>query len=108
MNDDHSIRWPDEFRPERVTVHVRNELDMPVAPEAVFAWLVRAELWPSWYPNSKNVRIVEGARPDLQLGTRFRWWTFGVNIESTVEEFVPNERIGWSAKGFGLRVYHAW
>ncbi|MGO9274465.1 MAG: SRPBCC domain-containing protein [Terriglobia bacterium] len=102
------IRWPQEFHPSRVPVHVRNELDMRVSPEAVWAWLVRAVIWPTWYPNSKNVRILQGPGPELAPGTRFRWRTFGVNIESVVEEFVPYERIAWSARGLGVRAYHAW
>jgi uncharacterized protein YndB with AHSA1/START domain len=81
---------------------------MPAPPAAVWAWLVRAELWPRWYPNSHRVRIVNGPRPDLALGARFRWWTFGVAIDSTVAEFVPCERLAWTARGIGVRAYHAW
>ena len=36
---------------------------------------------------------------DLAEGTRFRWKTFGVTIESTVLELVPGERIAWDAQG---------
>lgn len=102
------IRWPAGYEPGRAAVHVRNELTMAATPEAVWAWLVRAELWPTWYVNSHRVRIVAGPRPDLALGSRFRWRTFGVAIDSTVEELVPGERIGWSARGFGVNAYHAW
>jgi uncharacterized protein YndB with AHSA1/START domain len=102
------IRWPERFQPNRAGVYVRNELDMPVSPEAVWAWLVRAEQWPAWYPNSRNVHILEGARPDLAPGTRFRWWTFGVTITSRVEEFEPCERLAWSATAPGISAYHAW
>ncbi len=58
--------------------------------------------------NAANVKFLHGPLPDLALGTRFRWKTFGVTIESTVQEFVPGERIAWNAKAFGLDVYHAW
>jgi uncharacterized protein YndB with AHSA1/START domain len=102
------IRWPDEYHPSRAILDVRNELDIPVPPEAVWAWLVRAELWPSWYLNAHNVRIEHGAGPDLAPGTVFRWTTFGLPIRSRVEEFVPGERIAWDAHGLGLRAYHAW
>jgi len=102
------LRWPEPFHPTRAAVYVRNELHMSAPAERVWAWLVRAELWPSWYPNARNVRIEQGPRPDLALGTRFRWWTFGVPIESTVEEFAANERIAWSARGLGVRAYHGW
>jgi uncharacterized protein YndB with AHSA1/START domain len=103
-----TIHWPDAYQPERTAVHVRNELAMAAPCAAVWAWLVRAELWPRWYCNSHDVRIEEGPRPDLELKTRFRWRTFSLAIESTVEELVPGERIGWSARGLGIRAYHGW
>jgi len=80
---------------------------MPVSPEAVWPWLVRAQLWPSWYPNSANV-VIRGGGPDLKLGTKFRWKTFGVTLDSRVEELVPLERLGWSARAMGIDAYHAW
>lgn len=103
-----SIRWPEEFEPSRNPIHVRNELAATVPVDRVWAWLIRAALWPSWYVNSKNVRFLGGRPPDLALGTRFRWWTFGVTITSTVLEFVPGERIAWDAHALGVHVYHAW
>jgi len=101
------IRWPDRYDPVRARVHVADEIDTPVSPEAVWAWLVRAPLWPSWYPNSKDV-IVEGGASQLALGVSFTWRTFGVGIRSTVLEFVPCERIAWNAFGLGVDAYHAW
>jgi len=103
-----AIRWPQRYRPENCAVHVANTLEMDVAPEAVWECLVHASAWPEWYPNAANV-IVHGA-PDghLKVGERFRWKTFGVTIDSEVEEFIPGERIAWSARAFGLDVYHAW
>jgi len=102
------LHWPEQFHPSRAAIYVRNELSMSASQERIWSWLVRAELWPSWYPNSRNVRIEQGPRPDLTLGTRFRWRTFGVTIDSTVEEFAPHERIAWSARGLGVRAYHGW
>jgi uncharacterized protein YndB with AHSA1/START domain len=101
------IRWPDDRKPENAAVHVRNELEMPVSPEVVWSWLVRAALWPTWYPNSENVVIGDGGQ-DLRLGSRFRWKTFGITLDSKVEEFVPFERIAWSARSTGVDAYHAW
>jgi hypothetical protein len=86
---------------------VRNELEMSVSSEVVWAWLIRAEVWPTWYRNSRQV-IIEGGGPDLRLGSRFRWTTFGVRLDSKVEEFVPGERLGWSARATGIDAYHAW
>jgi hypothetical protein len=54
------------------------------------------------------VRFISGPPPDLAVGTRFGWKTFGVHLESTVQEFVPPERLAWDARGRGVDAYHAW
>jgi len=101
------IRWPDNYRPDRTKVHVQNQLEMPTRAEVVWAWLIRAELWPTWYANSKRV-VIEGGGSDLRPGSKFQWTTFGARLDSKVEEFTPNERLAWSARGTGIDVYHAW
>jgi hypothetical protein len=64
---------------------------MSVSGDVVWAWLIRAKLWSTWYSNSANV-IIEDGKPDLRLGTKFKWKTFGLNLESQVEEFVTCPR----------------
>ena len=108
MENQAEIKWPDRFDPRKAPVHVRNELLVDAPCESIWAWLVRAEQWPTWYANSANVRFLEGSPPDLALGTTFKWKTFGVTLTSTVHEFVPNERLAWDAKGPGVYAYHAW
>lgn len=107
---DHSdgVRWPPRYAPAVCPIHVRNELAMEVPAEAVWAWLIRARAWPSWYVNAAAVEYVDSAADDLVIGTRFRWKTFGVRLESRVLEFVPIERIAWDARGRGVDAYHAW
>jgi uncharacterized protein YndB with AHSA1/START domain len=102
------IVWPAGFAPGQAAVHVRNQLAIAAAPERVWSWLVRAEGWPQWYANAANVRILDGTPPDLAAGTRFRWRTFGVGIESTVREWEPPARLAWDAHGIGVAAYHAW
>lgn len=101
------IRWSENHSPARTKVHVHNQLEMPSPPEVVWAWLIRAELWPTWYANSKRV-VIEGGGPDLRSGSRFQWTTFGVRLHSKVEEFVPSERLAWTARATGIDAYHAW
>lgn len=108
MTQPFEVHWPDRYQPNNCPVHVRNELDMAASQEQVWAWLIRAALWPTWYHNSANVKFLDGTEPDLQKGSRFRWKTFGVTITSTALEYVPGERIAWNAHAFGLDVYHAW
>lgn len=103
-----AIRWPDGHRPEQSRLHAVNELEIEAPREAVFAWLRRPELWPSFYGNCRWVRHLDGAWPQAQLGTRFRWFTFGVIVVSEIVEFEPPERIAWSAKELGARGHHAW
>ena len=103
-----TITWPERFAPANCPIHVRNEIDIAAAPERVWAWLVRAQRWPSWYPNSADVTFLAGAPPDLTTGARFRWRTFGVRITSTVREFEPPRRLAWDAYSFGVEAYHAW
>ena len=103
-----TIDWPARYHPDRTPVHVRNEIVVEAPPERVWAWLVRATLWPTWYPNSRNVRLSAPSEHSLQLGTEFRWHTFGVGIRSRVLEFRPTERIAWAAFGLGVDAYHAW
>lgn len=102
------IHWSPQYGPAATAVHVSNELEMKAPAERVWAWLVRAVLWPTWYENAKDVRLENPLQTDLQLGTRFHWKTFGLGIESVVEEFEPYMRIGWTGIGTGMDVYHGW
>lgn len=103
------IQWPDRYQPGNdYPVHVINEMDLAAPPEHVWAWLIRAPWWPTWYCNAKNVRILDEPGPDLQQGTRFRWTTFDLPIRSTVREYGPKARIAWDAHAFGFDAYHAW
>ena len=101
------IHWPEHYDPQRAPVHVRNEREIAAPIERVWAWLVRAEQWPSWYPNASGVRIENGGTA-LALGTRFRWRTFGVAIKSEVRELEAPTRLAWDAQGLGVDAYHAW
>lgn len=102
------IQWPSGFRPDQCPVHVRDELSIAADPRTVWSWLIRAESWPAWYDNSADVVIQNGLGPDIFLGARFSWRTFGIGLESEVLEFSPPHRLGWTAKGLGVDAYHAW
>lgn len=108
MRDNGAVRWPAHYAPTTAQVHVRNELDMDAPPDVVWAWLIRAQLWPMWYVNAADVMFLQGTPPDLSLEARFRWKTFGLGLESKVLEFIPDERIAWDARGLGVDAYHAW
>jgi uncharacterized protein YndB with AHSA1/START domain len=88
-------------------VHVVNRIDIAASPSAVWAALIRAGDWPGWYANASGIKI-EGGGCDLHEDARFRWRTFGVGLETRVQEWVPDERIAWLATSIGVRAYHAW
>jgi hypothetical protein len=100
------IHWPDGFHPEQADLFAHNEIVVHASCEKVFANIVDAQAWPSWYPNSHNVTLLSSADGKLHEGTRFSWDTFGVHIDSHVHEFVPNSRIGWFGDGIGMNAYH--
>jgi hypothetical protein len=101
------INWPERYNHSNTAVHVSNEIQIAASPEVLWAWLVRAPLWPDWYPTVSKVALEGGAR-ELKQGTKFSWRIFGVTLSSVVEEFVPVERLAWSAKFEGVDAYHAW
>jgi hypothetical protein len=61
---------------------------------------------------TRTRRIVEGAQ--IAQGAVFRWTTFGLPLESKINEFVPYTRIGWYGYAPGTTpsaehsFYHTW
>jgi hypothetical protein len=100
------IHWPDGFHPEQADLFAYNEIVVHASCEKVFANFVDAQAWPSWYPNSHNVKALNSQDGKLYKEARFSWDTFGLHIESRVHEFVPGSRIGWFGDGTGLNAYH--
>jgi uncharacterized protein YndB with AHSA1/START domain len=102
------IHWPAGFDPAKADLFSHNELLIDASCERVWQHIVDAPKWPQWYPNSKDVRITGGTA--LAQGTIFRWTTFGLPLESKVNEFVPYTRIGWygCAPGTAPSFYHTW
>ncbi|UDL94073.1 SRPBCC family protein [Lichenihabitans sp. PAMC28606] len=103
------IHWPAGFDPATADLFSHNALLIRAPCAKVFGLIEDASRWPSWYPNSSKVRIVDGG-PQLGPDTRFRWTTFDLDIESKVHEFVPDSRIGWYGytSGQAPAFYHTW
>ena len=89
------IHWPQGLEPRDVDVFVHNEGWIDAPPGTVWANLIDAAQWPSWYSNSADIRI-EGGQSKLAKGISFNWKTFGFSIRSTVDVFEPDREIGWS------------
>ena len=75
----------------------------------MWAWLVRAARWSEHYENCKRLTFEDaGAGPDLTLGARFSWVTFGARVKTVVEELEAPSRLAWSGGALGMSAYHAW
>jgi uncharacterized protein YndB with AHSA1/START domain len=101
------IHWPRGLEPRNVDVFVHNEGWIDASAEIVWANLIDATKWPSWYSNAADVRIA-GDHAKLAQGVSFRWTTYGFPIESTVDTFEPGREIGWTVNTPDFRVHHAW
>jgi hypothetical protein len=108
-----ALTWPVRFAPHEAPVFVHNHRLINAPQAVVWAWLVRARGWPTWYPNSSRVTLYwEGAPYPgsvLRTGMLFRWCTFRLRIRSRVH--VLDQQAGmlaWDGTGLGARVYHAW
>ena len=101
------IHWPDGLTPTDADLFAHNEIVISAPPRQIWQRLIAATAWPQWYSNSANV-IVHGPSELLAAGVSFDWSTFGLQISSTVAEFVPPVRLGWYGNGEGLRAYHTW
>ena len=57
----------------------------------------------------RRVGLLDGART-LAPDVRWRWTTFGLAIESRVQEFVPDRRLGGfgGTPGEAQAFYHSW
>jgi hypothetical protein len=107
-NREKDIRWPQSFDPSQAALFAHNELLINASCERVWGHIIDATKWPTWYPNSKAVKIIGDTA--LKDGTVFRWTTFGLPLESKVNELTPYTRIGWYGyvPGTEPSFYHTW
>jgi uncharacterized protein YndB with AHSA1/START domain len=103
------IHWPEGFDPSHADLFSHNALHIDASCERVWSHIIDATKWPSWYPNSKDVTMLSGG-DKLAQGAVFRWSTFGLPLESKVNEFAPYSRVGWYgyAPGSEPTFYHTW
>jgi uncharacterized protein YndB with AHSA1/START domain len=103
------IHWPAGFEPEHADLFAHNETLISASCETVWRHIVNASAWPQWYPNASGMRLMDGADA-LSPGVRWRWTTFGLDIESRVQEFAPGKRLSWfgGAPDAPPAFYHSW
>ena len=101
------VQWPTGYSPKNADIFTHTEAVIHASPSTVWNCVVAAEQWPSWYSNSHNVKILNSEHI-LRPGSRFTWITFGIPVESTVAEYVPNKRLAWYSAATNIRAYHVW
>ena len=86
-----------------------NELLILASCETVWNHIVDVERWPHWYPNSKDVLLLNDAKT-LGPNVRRLWTTFGLSIESHANEYVRCSRLSWYGYQPGAEptFYHTW
>jgi hypothetical protein len=102
------LQWPPDLHPATSPVFTHNELYIPADPEEIWAWLVHADEWETYYANCKRLRFLEGSGPTLEPGTRFAWRTFGIEVVTEVTEHEAPRRLAWAGRALGARGYHGW
>ena len=71
-----TIHWPTGHTPEDADLFANNESLINAACPSVWPYLVEAQTWPDWYPNSHGIRVPNSSDGKLHQDTRFSWDTF--------------------------------
>jgi hypothetical protein len=103
-----AVRWPAGHEPRGAAIHAVNLARSAAPPSAVWSWLADPTRWEAYYGNAHHVRHLAGSWPEVHLGTRFSWTTFGTRVTTEITEYEPFERLAWTGRGRGARGHHAW
>jgi uncharacterized protein YndB with AHSA1/START domain len=79
-------------------------MQIAAPPAKVWALLIDASAWPSWYPPIESVK----APGELAMGTRFVWKSGGTTIHSEVHLVEPDRRLSWTGIASPARAIHVW
>lgn len=101
------IPWPADLHPGVCPVHVVNTLEIAAPPARVWPWLVRAALWPIWFPPVREVAL-DGGGLDLAPGTAFTWRIGPMPFHTVVDMWRPAALIGWRGTSLGAEGLQAW
>ena len=113
------ILWPAGYVPGFTDNFVSNEVIVTgLSVQDVWPFLDIPSRWPTYYPNSADIRFHDGKGPSFENGVRFFFSTFGFPVEAQVVEHVPPvkgqpARVAWhgwagDTPETRLDVHHAW
>jgi uncharacterized protein YndB with AHSA1/START domain len=89
---------------ENAPVITRDEILIDAPLERVWGLHTDISSWSEWLPDI-DASTIEGP---LAVGTVFRWQTYSLSIESTIQEIDPLRRIVWSGPAQGITAIHVW
>jgi len=91
------IHWPGGFEPEKADLFAHNDLIINASCERVWRHIIDANRWPAWYPNSKDVEILDGYAPGAKPSFYHSWY---LEPEGTMCHVVMDEAgVGKDAAG---------
>lgn len=111
------IHWPNKWLPGTTDNFASNEIIVSnLSFENVVSNLIDTSKWESYYSNSSDIFMYNQESSVFQKDTRFRFKTFGFDIEAEIEELQIDQNIariawhGWNNEKDEkfLDVYHAW
>lgn len=85
-------------------VKSRLHIDIEAPPKRVWEVLSGIDRWPAWHAKISKAKL-EGA---LAEGSRFRWKTGGVTINSELAAVKPDSLLGWTGTMMGMKAIHLW
>lgn len=103
-----SIVWPANYEPAKSKFFVQNDIEIKASPATVWAVLIDANRWQSYYKGAKNVVLRDPSHQFLQGNSIFDWETMGLKFESTIREYIPNNYLAWESQKKSIQGYHVW
>jgi uncharacterized protein YndB with AHSA1/START domain len=89
---------------ENAPVITRDEILIDAPIDSIWSLHTDISSWSEWLPDI-DASTMEGP---LEVGTVFHWQTYGLSIESTIQEIDPPRRIAWSGPAQGIMAIHLW
>jgi hypothetical protein len=89
---------------ENAPVITRDEILIDAPLDTIWGLQTDISSWSQWQPDI-DASTIEGP---LEVGTVFRWQTYGLSIESTIQEIDAPRRIVWSGLAHGITAIHVW
>ena len=89
---------------ENAPVITRDEILIDAPLDTIWSLQTGISSWSEWQPDI-DASTLEGP---LEVGTVFRWQTYGLSIESTIQEIDAPRRIVWSGLAQGITAIHSW